>query len=73
MGWGFDSSKTIEMAKLAVQTRMWELYEIENGVKKITIDLEKKPVSEYLTKQKRFKHLTEKEIEEIQRRIDKNR
>jgi len=73
VGWGFDSSKTIEMAKLAVQTRMWELYEIENGVKKITIDLEKKPVSEYLTKQKRFKHLTEEEVKEIQRRIDENR
>jgi len=73
VGWGFDPAKSVEMARLAVQTRMWELYEIENGVKNITVETEKKPVSEYLTKQKRFKHLTEKEIEEIQKKIDENR
>jgi len=70
VGWGFDSSKTVEIARLAVQTKMWQLYEIENGVKKITVEPGKKPVSEYLLKQARFKHLTEEQIKKIQDRID---
>jgi len=70
-GWGYDSSKTIEIAKLAVDTGMWKLFEIENGVRKDTFKPAKlKPVSEYLKMQKRFKHLTKEEIAKIQRMID---
>lgn len=72
VGWRFDSSETIEIARLAVETGMWQLYEIENGVKRITVEGKKKSVSEYLLKQKRFQHLTEKEIKEIQKRIDES-
>ena len=57
-GWGFDTSKTVEVGKLAVETALWPMYEIENGettsVKKIR---NPKPVEEYLKMQKRFKHL----------------
>ena len=57
-GWGFDGSKTIELGRLAVQTALWPMMEIENGeitgVHKIR---NKKPVGEYLKAQKRFKHL----------------
>jgi len=66
IGWGFDSSKTIEVARLAVQTGMWVLYEIEDGKFKKTMNPELKPVDEYLKMQKRFKHLKEKEIKIIQ-------
>ena len=77
-GWGFDSSKTIEIAKLAVDTCLWPLYEIENGVvtnvKKVK---DPKPVEDYLKAQSRFKHLFkmdggDKEIEKIQQLADKN-
>ena len=72
VGWGFDSSKTIEVARLAVQTGMWVLYEIENGKFRIThIPAELKPVEEYLKMRKRFKHLKEEEIKPIQEHIDK--
>lgn len=58
IGWGFDSSLAIELAKLAVQTGVFPVYEYENGeltnVKKLKT---KKPVEEYLSCQKRFKHL----------------
>lgn len=73
VGWGYDGSETVEIGKLAVQTGMWKLFEIENGVKKVTVDVERKPVSEYLSKQKRFKHLTEKEIANIQKTINENK
>ena len=70
IGWGFDSSKTIEVARLAVQTGMWVLYEIEDGKFKKTMNPELKPVGEYLNMQKRFKHLREKEIKIIQDHIN---
>ena len=70
-GWGYPSSKTIEMGRLAVETRSWILYEIENGEFNVTYrPSERKPVSEYLKQQKRFRHLTEDHIEEIQKFVD---
>jgi pyruvate ferredoxin oxidoreductase beta subunit len=55
-GWGFHSSHTIEVAKKAVQSGIWELYEVINGVKTMnkTI-LNKSPENEYFKLQKRFK------------------
>lgn len=70
-GWGYPSSKTIEMGRLAVETGSWILYEIENGEFNVTYrPSERKPVSEYLKPQKRFRHLTEDYIEEIQKLVD---
>lgn len=70
-GWGYDSSKTIEMGRLAVETGAWILYEIENGEFNITYrPTERKPVSEYLKPQKRFRHLNDEHIEKIQEFVD---
>jgi len=70
-GWGIDGADTITLAKSVVQTGMWPLYEIENGVKKFTLKLpERKPVSEYLGAQKRFKHLKEEDVAHIQKEVD---
>jgi len=78
-GWGFDTSKTVEVARLAVQTGLWPLYEMENGeitsVKKI--GKQKKPVEDYLRMQRRFKHLFTKEggdeeLRKIQALADEN-
>lgn len=77
-GWGFDSSKTIEIAKLAVETCLWPLYEMEDGeVTQVRKVKDPKPVEEYLKAQKRFKHLFkmedgDKEIEKIQKQADRN-
>jgi pyruvate ferredoxin oxidoreductase beta subunit len=70
-GWGYDSSKTVELAKRAVETGCWNLYEIEDGKTNFTFKpRERKPVSEYLKGQKRFKHLTEEDIAQIQKHVD---
>lgn len=70
-GWGFPSEKSIEIGKLAVKSGMWILYEIEGGVFKLTHKPTKRiPVREYLTAQSRFRHLTENEIEELQKEIE---
>ncbi|MEE9323268.1 MAG: thiamine pyrophosphate-dependent enzyme [Candidatus Aenigmarchaeota archaeon] len=75
LGWKFNPSKTIEIAKLAVETGMWILYEIHNGVFKFTKPVEeRKPVEEYLKTQGRFAHLFKPPnkhiIKKIQEHVD---
>lgn len=76
-GWRYDTSKTVEIGRLAVQTGMWALFEIENGRFKLNppsdrlIDKTKRrPVKEYLALQDRFRHLTEEDVERIQTWVD---
>lgn len=70
-GWGFNSNETIKISKLAVETGAWPLYEIVNGKFNLTYKPEKlKPVKEYLKLQRRFKHLKQKEIDQIQKIIN---
>ena len=78
-GWRYDTSKTVEIGRLAVQTGMWALFEIENGKFKLNppsdrlIDTAKRrPVKEYLALQDRFRHLTEEDIEKIQTWVDED-
>jgi pyruvate ferredoxin oxidoreductase beta subunit len=60
IGWGFDSSLTIELAKLAVQTGLVPIYEAFLGQPLKVRKLAKRiPVTEYLQHQKRFRHLVE--------------
>ena len=70
-GWGIDSSKTVESARLAVESGIWELAEYENGQYKVSKVIRKrKPVAEYLRSQGRFKHLPPEEIEKMQQQVD---
>ncbi len=70
-GWRSKPEKSIEIAKLVVQTNVFPLYEIINGDLKISKKIKKpKPVQEYLKTQRRFAHLKEPEIAYIQKRID---
>lgn len=69
LGWRFDPSQTITIAKLAIDTGAWKLYEFEKG--KLTLNIEPKfiPIEQYLKVQGRFRHLTEAEIAQIQREV----
>jgi len=72
-GWKYDPAKTIELARSAVQTGSWILYEYEDG--KATINnkpKELKPVEEYVGPQGRFKHITKEQREELQQLTTKN-
>jgi pyruvate/2-oxoacid:ferredoxin oxidoreductase beta subunit len=72
VGWRFDSAKTIEIARLSVQTGMWPLYEIIDG-KKFRLNYKPrklKPVTDYLSPQARFRHLTDEEINQVQEEIN---
>ncbi len=67
-GWKFASEKTIEMGRLAVQTGSWILYEVENGVYRLStpslpfVNKERrKPIEMYLKPQGRFAKMTDDE------------
>ncbi len=73
--WKYDESKGIELAKIAVDTCFWPLYEVENGKYKINYKpKEKKPILEWIKPQGRFRHLFKEEnawlLEEFQRKVD---
>ena len=78
LSWGIKENESLKVAKLAVETCFWPLYEVENGKYKITYDPgdRKKPVEEFLKAQKRFSHLFKPEnkwmLKQIQEHIDKN-
>ena len=77
LGWGYGSESTIKIAKLAVNTGLVPLYEMENGVITNVRKISKKaPVTEYLQPQVRFRHLfqpgREHELAEIQEIADAN-
>jgi pyruvate ferredoxin oxidoreductase beta subunit len=58
LGWICEASATVELSQLAADTCVWPLYEVENGVWKLSYKpKEKKPVDEYLKTQGRFRHL----------------
>ncbi len=72
-GWRTASEKSIEIGRLAVETGLFPLYEVEYGKYKMSVTPRKmKPVSEYLKPQGRFRHLTEDEIGQIQTMVDKD-
>ncbi len=72
-GWYYPPEKTVEVARLAVLTGAWPLIEIEEGRVKLNIKPKKlKPIKEYLRLQGRFRHLTDEQIEEIQRWVQES-
>ena len=75
-GWRFPTDMGIELARLAVDTCFWPLYEVENGKYKITYKpKEKKPLSEWTKHQGRFRHLLREEnaylLEKAQKEVDR--
>jgi pyruvate ferredoxin oxidoreductase beta subunit len=76
LGWSYKPEATCEMGRLSVDTCVWPLYEVTNGVYKVSKPREKKPVLDWLLMQGRFRHLSKPEnkhiLDEIQANIDAN-
>ncbi len=72
-GWRLPSEMAIKIARMAVQTNIFPLYEVENGVK-YTINYMPKGylVREYFKLQGRFKHLTDDDLEQIQEMVNED-
>ena len=75
-GWGFEARYTIKVGKLAVESGLFDLYEIENGEFKLTgasqklLGKERKPVADYFQTQGRFKSLDEEIVAGVQKQVD---
>lgn len=78
LGWGALSNQTIRLARLAVETGLFPLFEAEHGELVSSTKIRKRiPVEDYLSLQKRFAHLFGKQpavetIARIQAMADKN-
>jgi pyruvate ferredoxin oxidoreductase beta subunit len=69
-GWRSATELTIRIGRLAVETGIFPLYEVEDGKYKLNIDLPQlRPVQDYMKLQGRFRHLSEETIKEIQNRV----
>lgn len=71
-GWRMPSGLSVKIARLAVQTNVFPLYEVENGSQyrlNMQGDL---GVRSYLTPQGRFQHLTDVALAEIQEMVDED-
>lgn len=69
-GWKVPSEQSVKMARLAVQTNIFPLYEVEEGLKYTLNYTGNRTVDEYLQAQGRFRHLNEADISRIQKMID---
>ncbi|MEA3443004.1 MAG: pyruvate synthase subunit PorB [Chloroflexota bacterium] len=70
-GWRAPSDLTIRLGRLAVETGIFPLYEVENGKYTLNVDLPQlRPVSDYLKLQGRFRHLTPEVIGKIQQKVE---
>jgi pyruvate ferredoxin oxidoreductase beta subunit len=75
-GWSFDTRYTIKIGKLAVQTGLFDLYEIENGAFTLTgaskslVGKTRPPVTDYFNTQGRFKSLDKEIIKKVQEQVD---
>jgi pyruvate ferredoxin oxidoreductase beta subunit len=71
-GWRSAPELSIKLGRLAVETGIFPLYEVERGQYRLSIDFPKlKTIKEYIKLQGRFRHLTEDMIEEIEQRVHK--
>jgi pyruvate/2-oxoacid:ferredoxin oxidoreductase beta subunit len=72
-GWRIPSELSIKIARMAVQTNIFPLYELENGTHYQINHIPKGYlVNEYFWLQGRFKHLTEEDLGEIQEMVDED-
>jgi pyruvate ferredoxin oxidoreductase beta subunit len=69
-GWRLSPELTIRAGRLAIQTGIFPLYEIEKGEYTLNFDFsELRPVEDYFKIQGRFRHLNKETIAQIQQRV----
>lgn len=68
--WKSAPALGMEVAKAAVETNFWPLFEVENGKYRLNYEpKERKPIDDFLKGQKRFKHLFKIENADLKNRL----
>jgi pyruvate ferredoxin oxidoreductase beta subunit len=69
-GWRSAPELSIKLGRLAAETGVFPIYEVEHGKYKLNIDFPQlRPLKEYTKLQGRFRHLTDEKLQEIEKRI----
>jgi len=69
-GWRMRPELAVQIGRLAVETGVFPLYEVENGKYKITHEIDEfRPLRDYLKPQGRFRHLTDAAIDASEQRL----
>ena len=70
-GWKCGDDEGLELARMAVQARVFPMLEVENGQRwRMTMDHAGERVEPYLRRQGRFRHLSAEQVTHIQAEID---
>lgn len=74
VGWRYPGELTAKLARLAVKSRLFPLYEVENSYKyRITLDPQPvTPLAEYFKLQGRFRFVSEEQGNMIQQQVERN-
>ena len=69
-GWRSPPEYAVRLGRLAVETGVFPLYEVENGTYRLNYKPKKlRPIEEYFEYQGRFRHISPKEKKEIGQRV----
>ena len=71
-GWGISSGDSIKLARLAVQTNVFPLYEVGDGIHYTLNYRGNRPIEDYLSAQGRFKHLTTSDCQRAQKMVSED-
>lgn len=73
VGWGVDDDSTIEVCRMAVRTNYFPLWEAEGGQFRLThTPATPKPITEYTRLIRKFRHLREEELAQLQEDVNSN-
>jgi len=77
-GWGCEERMTIKIGRAAVECGLFDLYEIEDGRKRLSEPSRKlldksqqRPINDYLAMQVRFRALSAEQVRAMQQRVDR--
>lgn len=71
VGWEIPPEQSVHVTRMATESGLFPLYEVEHGVRSQTVFPNRKvPVADYLRSQGRFRTATEAEIVELQHQVD---
>ncbi|MBF0509205.1 MAG: pyruvate synthase subunit beta [Deltaproteobacteria bacterium] len=70
-GWRHEIDKAVEISRMAVESRVFPLFEVIDGRYVLSRNVKKPiPVADYFKPQRRFRHLRPDDIAHIQARVD---
>jgi pyruvate ferredoxin oxidoreductase beta subunit len=73
LGWGVEPKDSLEVARRAVESRFWPLYEVKDGIYKINyIPPKKVSLVDFFKLQDRFQYLLKPENKDLLRELKKN-